>query len=321
MKAVFLDRGTFLEGLALPKPQGIDEYQTFDETPQDDQLIIERCQGAQIIFTNKVKISAEVIAALPDLKLIQLTATGMNNVDADACRKQGVELYNVAGYAVKSVPEHTFMLMLAALRSGVHYHNKVIDGSWEASGNFSLMDVPLIDLEDTTLGIIGVGTIGKRVTEIAKAFGMTVLWAEHQGQAPRNDEYTDFDTVLETSDVISLHCPLTEKTAHLINADTLAKMSKKPLVVNVARGGIVDSKAMVEALEQGQVLGYATDVFEQEPTTQEDPLWQLGQKNHPRLIFSPHNAWASKAAQQKLWDILTKQVSEFITTHKHSVSS
>ena len=310
MKAVFLDRGTFLDSVDLSAPKGVSDYVCFDETQQDDALIIERCKDADIIFSNKVKINADVIAALPNLKLIQLTATGMNNVDADACEAHNVELYNVAGYAVKSVPEHTFMLMLAALRAGVYYHDKVSDGTWEKAGSFCLMDIPLIDLEDKTLGIIGVGTIGKRVTEIAKAFGMKVLWAEHQGKAPRNEDYTDFDTVLEASDVISLHCPLTEQTQHLINQDTLAKMKKKPLLVNVARGGVVDSQALSDAVKNDQIMGYATDVFEQEPTTKDDPLLQLA--DHPRVIFSPHNAWGSKAAQEKLWDILSKQVSDFI---------
>lgn len=312
MKAVFLDRGTFLENVELSAPEGVTDYVVYGDTKQQDALIIERCKDADIILANKVKINSEVIAALPQLKLIQLTATGMNNVDVEACKTHGVELYNVAGYAVKSVPEHTFMLMLGALRAALHYHNKVVDGSWEQSGSFCLMDVPLIDLEDKTLGIIGVGTIGERVTEIAKAFGMKVLWAEHQGKTPRNEDYTDFETVLATSDVISLHCPLTEKTEHLINQDTLAKMKQKPLVVNVARGGVVDSHAIAAAVENGQVMGYATDVFEQEPTTNDDPLLRLARNQHPRVIFSPHNAWGSKAAQEKLWDILSQQVSAFI---------
>ncbi|WP_019673966.1 D-2-hydroxyacid dehydrogenase [Psychrobacter lutiphocae] len=312
MKAVFLDRGTFLDSVDLPAPEGVTDYEVYGDTKQDNALIIERCQDADIIFTNKVMIDRDIIQALPNLKLIQLTATGMNNVDADACKDNNVELYNVAGYAVKSVPEHTFLLMLSALRAVLHYHTKVIDGSWEDSGSFCLMDVPLIDLEDKTLGIIGVGTIGKRVTEIARAFGMTVLWAEHQGKPPRNDDYTDFETVLKQSDVISLHAPLTDETKHLINANTLAKMDKNPLVVNLARGGVVDSQAMAEAVQNEQVLGYATDVFEQEPVTQDDPLVQLAKTNHPRVIFSPHNAWGSKAAQEKLWEILSEQVSEFI---------
>lgn len=312
MKAVFLDRGTFSKGLELPAPAGVTDYVTYEDSAEDTQTIIERCQEADIIITNKIKITAEIISSLPKLKLIQLTATGMNNVDQQACAQHNVTLYNVAGYAVKSVPEHTFMLMMMAMRAGVYYHQKVIDGSWYDDGNFCLLDVPLVDLEEKTLGIIGVGTIGKRVSEIARAYGMTVLWAEHQGKAPRSEDYTGFDEVIERSDVLSLHCPLTEDTKHLINKDTLAKMKKQPLLVNVARGGIVDSQALTDAINSEQILGYGTDVFETEPVVKDDPLLTL--KDHPRVIFSPHNAWGSKSAQLTLWQILSQQVSEFIDT-------
>ncbi|WP_201592396.1 D-2-hydroxyacid dehydrogenase [Psychrobacter fozii] len=313
MQAVFLDKGTFSDGIDLPAPTGISDYVTYNDTPKDTAVILERCKDADIIITNKVQINAEVISKLPKLKLIQLTATGMNNVDQEACEKHSVALFNVAGYAVKSVPEHTFMLMLNAMRAGIHYHQKVSDGTWQAKGDFCLLDIPLIDLEDKTLGIIGVGTIGKRVTEIARAFGMNVLWAEQQGRAPRNDDYTAFEDVLAQSDVLSLHCPLNAQTQHLINADTLAKMTKQPLIVNVARGGIVDSQALTNAINNEQIIGYASDVFEQEPIANNDPLLSL--KNHPRVIFSPHNAWGSKSAQETLWQMLSKQVADFISTH------
>ncbi|WP_435979341.1 D-2-hydroxyacid dehydrogenase [Psychrobacter sp. DM4] len=310
MHAVFLDKGTFSEGIDLPAPAGITDYITYDETPNDTKTIAQRCSDADIIIANKVKISAKVIAQLPKLKLIQLTATGMNNVDQQACMAHDVTLYNVAGYAVKSVPEHTFMLMLNAMRGGIYYHQKAADGTWRDNGNFCLLDTALIDLEDKTLGIIGVGTIGKRVTEIARAFGMRVLWAEHQGRTPRNAEYMAFDDVLATADVISLHCPLNEDTQHLINVNTLAKMTKRPLLVNVARGGIVDTRALADALSGEQIIGYASDVFEQEPIAADDPL--LDFSTHPRVIFSPHNAWGSKSAQETLWQILSTQVAEFI---------
>ena len=204
----------------------------------------------------------------------------------------------------------TFMLMLNAMRAGLYYHQKVIDGTWQQNGNFCLLDIPLIDLEDKILGIIGVGTIGKRVTQIAKAFGMQVLWAEHQGKAPRNNDYTAFDEVLERCDILSLHCPLTDATKHLINKDTLAKMTNRPLLVNVARGAIVDNQAVVDAINDEKIFGYATDVFAQEPIADNDPLLTLS--DHPRVIFSPHNAWGSLAAQKTLWDILSEQVSDFI---------
>lgn len=313
MQAVFLDRGTFSDGIDLPAPQGITDYVTYKDSPQESAVIIERCKDADIIIANKVEITAEIISQLPKLKLIQLTATGLNNVDQEACAAHNITLYNVAGYAVKSVPEHTFMLMLNAMRAGVYYHEKVIDGSWRANGNFCLLDIPLIDLEDKTLGIIGVGTIGKRVTEIARAFGMTVLWAEHQGRTPRNSDYTAFDEVLACSDVISLHCPLNEHTQHLISKDTLAKMAKQPLLVNVARGGIVDSQALTDAINNEQIMGYASDVFEREPMLDNDPL--LGLAEHPRVIFSPHNAWGSESAQETLWQILSKQVADFIDNY------
>ena len=316
MQAVFLDKGTFSDGVDLPAPTGISDYVTYDDTPKDNEVILARCKDADIIITNKVQIDADVISKLPNLKLIQLTATGMNNVDQEACVEHNVALYNVAGYAVKSVPEHTFMLMLTAMRAGIYYHQKVADGTWQANGNFCLLDIPLIDLEDKTLGIIGVGTIGKRVTEIARAFGMTVLWAEHQERTPRSDDYTAFDEVLARADVLSLHCPLNEQTQHLINADTLAKMTKQPLIVNVARGGVVDSQALTDAINNEQIIGYASDVFEQEPIVKDDPLLTLA--NHPRVVFSPHNAWGSKSAQETLWQMLSNQVADFIDSHQNS---
>ena len=316
MQAVFLDKGTFSDGVDLPAPTGISDYVTYDDTPRDNEVILARCKDADIIITNKVQIDGDVISKLPNLKLIQLTATGMNNVDQEACVEHNVALYNVAGYAVKSVPEHTFMLMLTAMRAGIYYHQKVADGTWQANGNFCLLDIPLIDLEDKTLGIIGVGTIGKRVTEIARAFGMSVLWAEHQGRAPRNDDYTAFDEVLARADVLSLHCPLNAQTQHLINKDTLAKMTKQPLIVNVARGGVVDSQALTDAINNEQIIGYASDVFEQEPIVKDDPLLTLA--NHPRVVFSPHNAWGSKSAQETLWQMLSNQVADFIDDHQNA---
>lgn len=310
MKAVFLDRATFSSDLELKPPNGLSDYQVYEQTPNDAQTIIERCQHADIIITNKVKLTAEVIAQLPKLKLIQLTATGMDNVDKAACDRQGIALQNVAGYAVKSVPEHTLMLILSTMRASRHYHNQVVQGDWQTDGRFCLLGTPLIDLEGKTLGIIGYGTIGKRVAEIAKVFGMRVLIAEHQGRVPRNSDYTAFDDVLGKSDIITLHCPLTAATHHLINDETIAKMAKQPLIVNVARGSVVDSGAVVDAVNAGKILGYASDVFEDEPIRDDDPLLTL--RDHPRVMLTPHNAWGSVNAQLTLWSILCEQVQRFI---------
>lgn len=310
MKAVFLDRATFSSDLELKPPNGLSDYQVYEQTPNDAQTIIERCQHADIIITNKVKLTAEVIAKLPKLKLIQLTATGMDNVDKAACDRQGIALQNVAGYAVKSVPEHTLMLILSVMRASRHYHNQVVQGDWQTDGRFCLLGTPLIDLEGKTLGIIGYGTIGKRVAEIANVFGMRVLIAEHQGRVPRNSDYTAFDDVLGKSDIITLHCPLTAATHHLINDETIAKMAKQPLIVNVARGSVVDSGAVVDAVNAGKILGYASDVFEDEPIRDDDPLLTL--RDHPRVMLTPHNAWGSVNAQLTLWSILCEQVQRFI---------
>jgi glycerate dehydrogenase len=313
MKAVFLDRATFSADVDLPTPAGISDYQVYDATPNDTAVIVERSRDADIIITNKVVLSADVIGQLPKLKLVQIAATGMNNLDQAACANQGIKVMNVAGYADKSVPEHTLMLMLGAMRAINHYHHSVIDGQWQADGKFCLMDQPLYDLEGRTLGIIGYGVIGQRVAEIARAFGMTVLIAERVGQAPRSADYTAFDEVLANADILTLHCPLSPETTHLINHDTIAKMAKRPLLINVARGGVVDSQAVVDAIHQGKLLGYASDVFEQEPMATDDPLMTLA--THPRVLFTPHNAWGSANAQRKLWSILAQQVSSFILHH------
>lgn len=313
MKAVFLDKCTFSADLTLRTPQGISDYVVYDSTPNDDGVIIERAKEADIIITNKVILTADVIKSLPKLKLIQLTATGKNNVDEMACQECGVALYNVAGYSVDSVPEHTLMMILTAMRAGIYYHTQATNGNWQKDGKFCLLDTPILDLAGRTLGVIGKGAIGQKVGQLAHAFGMTVLYAERAGRPPRDESYTAFDDVLARSDVLTLHCPLTDETHHLINDETIAKMVKKPLIVNVARGGIVDSGAVVRGLESGRILGYATDVFEQEPFGDDEALIQL--KNHPRTFFTPHNAWGSHHAQMRLWGILCQQVEAFIRLH------
>ncbi|MDO4427254.1 MAG: NAD(P)-dependent oxidoreductase [Moraxella sp.] len=312
MKAVFLDTATF--SIDLPTPNGIDTMATYKHTPNDPTIIIERCQDCDIIITNKVLLTREVLEKLPSLKLIHITATGLNNVDLQACSELGITVKNVAGYSVESVPEHTFMLILTAMRAGIYYHNRVGD-DWTADGKFCLVEMPILDLAGKTLGIIGAGMLGKKVGQIAAAFGMNVLYAERQGQAPRDESYTDFETVLNTSDVLSLHCALTDETHHLINETTLKKMTKTPLIVNMARGAVVKTDDIVKALNDEVILGYASDVFETEPLLDAD---LLALKTHPRVFFTPHNAWASENAQKKLWGILCTQVDDFVHHTKHA---
>ena len=310
MKAVFLDRNTFSPTIELPAPAGVTDWQVFEATANDTATVVARLQGAQIAITNKVLMTHEILAQLPDLRLIQVAATGINNIDAEACKTHGVQLYNVAGYSTTTVPEHTFAMMLAAMRGLLPYHQAVVDGSWRQDGRFCLNELPILDLRGKTLGIVGIGNIGKRVTEIARVFGMNVLWAERRHATPRSPQYTPFDEVFATSDIISLHCPLNDASHHLLNAETLALCARTPLILNMARGPVADAAAVADALNSGKILGYASDVFAEEPPPADDPLLSL--RGHPRVIYTPHNAWASVGAQQELWRILMQQVSDFI---------
>ena len=257
-----------------------------------------------------MKLRREHLQQLPSLKLIQLTATGTDNIDKEAAQELGIEVKNVVGYSTESVAEHFFMLLLAAMRGLKPYHTAVEKGDWQADGRFCLTEPSILDLHTRTLGIIGIGNIGKAITERAKAFGMRVLWAEHRGKAPRNADYKPFEEVLAQSDIISLNCPLTPATHHLINTETIARMSRKPLLINVARGAVVDPQAIYDALQQGKLLGFATDVFEQEPPADTDPLLKLA--THPRVLLTPHVAWASEFALEKLWTKVKEQVEAFI---------
>ena len=299
MKAVILDRNTLSSQMELTVPEGVTQWVVYESTRPEQ--VISHLEGADIAITNKVKIGREHMDKLPQLKLIQLTATGTDNIDKVAAGERGIEVKNVVGYSTESVAEHFFMLLLAAMRGLKPYHTAVADGSWQADGRFCLTEPSILDLHTRTLGIIGVGNIGKAITDRAKAF---------EGKAPRSAEYTDFDTVLAQSDVISLNTPLTEQTRHLISARTIAKMKRKPLVINVARGAVVDPQAIYDALEAGQLLGFATDVFESEPPVAGDPLLKLA--SHPRVLLTPHVAWASEYALDKLWKKVKSQIEEFI---------
>lgn len=314
MRAVFLDAATF--SVDLPRPNGLTQWTVYDYTPNNPNVIVSRCMEYDIIVTNKIPISQTVLARLPTLKLIQVTATGLNNIDLVACKARGVLVYNVANYSKNSVPEHTLMLMLTAMRAGMYYHGAVFS-DWHKNGQFCMHDTAIFDLAGKTLGIIGAGNIGQQVGRLALAFGMQVLWAERINTAPRDARYTPFETVLAKADVISIHCALTPDTHHLINQDTLAKMHQKPLIINMARGAIVCSQDIVTAVQNQQILGYATDVFVDEPPKKDDPLLSL--RHHPRVFFTPHNAWASQQSQMNLWSIACRQIEAFVQNQPPSL--
>lgn len=313
MKAVFLDRNTFSPALELPAPEGVSEWVVYEATAGLEDIAA-RAGDADIVLTNKVVLDAAAIAALPALKLVQVCATGTNNIDHAACAARGIAVQNVAGYSTQTVPEHAWMGILAAMRGLKHYHACVEDGRWQQDGRFTLNDLPVFDVAGRTLVIIGAGSLGQRVAEIAWVFGMHVIFAERRGQTPRDARYTRFEEALAQADVLALHCPLTEETYHVINADTIALMRRKPLLVNMARGAVADGKAVADAVESGALLGYVCDVFAEEPPPPDDPLLRIAA--HPRVIFTPHNAWAGESAQRTLWTILCRQVSGFIREYR-----
>jgi glycerate dehydrogenase len=273
--------------------------------------VIERLAGADIAIINKVPISGAAIAALPNLKMIAVSATGTNNVDLEACRQRGIVVSNIRGYAVHTVPEHVFALLLSLSRNLIAWRETVRAGAWQKSEQFCLFDHPIRDLHGSTLGLIGSGSLGEGVARLAEAFGMRVLRAERKGAPTVRPGYTDFATVLAESDAISLHCPLTDETRGLISESELRAMKPSALLVNTARGGIVDEAALVRALKEGWIAGAGFDVATAEPPPDNHPLLAPELLALPNFLLTPHVAWASRPAMQALADQLIDNIEAF----------
>lgn len=256
-----------------------------------------RLEGAHIAICNKVVIDEAVMAACPTLGAIAVTATGTNNIDRAAAARRGIAVYNVEGYGTRAVAQHTFALLLALTNRLAEYTRDVANGRWSASPTFCLMDHPVRDLDGAVLGIIGFGALGREVARLGEAFGMQVLVAEGEGgPAPGRLPLRE---VLARADVVSLHALLTPRTEKLINAERLAQMKRGALLVNTARGGLVDESALLAALQRGQLGGAALDVLSVEPPPADHPLLAA---NLPTLIITPHCAWVSRGARQRLVD-------------------
>lgn len=273
--------------------------------------VVERLAGADIAITNKVPLDAAAIAALPALKMIAISATGTNNVDLDACRARGIVVSNIRGYAEHTVPEHVMALLLALSRNLVAWRETLQAGAWQRAEQFCLFDHPIRDLHGATLGLIGSGTLGKGVARLAEAFGMRVLRAEHKGAATVRPGYTAFAEVLATADAISLHCPLTPETTGLIGETELRAMQRSALLINTARGGIVDEAALVLALKEGWIAGAGFDVVTVEPPPVGHPLLDPALLALPNFLLTPHVAWSSRPAMQTLADQLIANIEAF----------
>ncbi|MBP5988219.1 MAG: D-2-hydroxyacid dehydrogenase [Azonexus sp.] len=273
--------------------------------------VVERLAGADIAITNKVPLGAAAIAALPALKMVAISATGTNNVDLEACRARGIVVSNIRGYAEHTVPEHVMALLLALSRNLVAWRETLQAGAWQRAEQFCLFDHPIRDLHGATLGLIGSGTLGNGVARLAEAFGMRVLRAEHKGAAVVRPGYTAFAEVLATADAISLHCPLTPETTGLIGEPELRAMQRSALLINTARGGIVDEAALVRALKEGWIAGAGFDVVTVEPPPVGHPLLDPDLLALPNFLLTPHVAWSSRPAMQTLADQLIANIEAF----------
>jgi len=308
MKGVFLDLASLAEqDLELGAfAQELDDWRTYPSTTADQRL--EHIADAEVVVTNKVFLDESLLRAAPNLRLVCLTATGYNNVAVDTARELGIVVSNVVGYATDSVAQHVFALMLAHHTRLFDYTAAVRKGEWSRSPQFCLLDFPVRELRDMTLGIVGYGELGQGVARIAEAFGMQVMVSQRPGGEQREGRYP-FDQVLRESDVITLHVPLLDNTRHLIDEQALRSMKPNALLINTARGAVVDNRALAAALRDGEIGGAGIDVLDVEPPPLDHPLLA---DDIPNLIVTPHTAWAGRQARQNVVDETVANIRAFV---------
>ncbi|MDX1515502.1 MAG: D-2-hydroxyacid dehydrogenase [Woeseiaceae bacterium] len=307
MKAVFLDYATMGDGLSLePLEAAVDELSVYEHTSDSD--VAAHIGDADAVLTNKIRLTPELLQAAPNLRFIGLTATGTDNIDLDTARKLDIAVANIRGYCTQSVVEHVFGVLLMLTHSLADYRQSVRDGRWQRSQNPFLLDHPIRELSAMTMGIVGHGELGKGVAATARHFGMRVLVSARPGSGTVAEGRTPFNELLQRVDVLSLHCPLNDDTRNLIGADELARMKQSAILINTARGGLVDSRALAGALAGGVIAAAAVDVLPKEPPVDGDPLLDYDGGN---LIVTPHIAWATGEARQNAIDELARNIAAF----------
>jgi len=305
---VFLDAKTVGEipNFRVLEKQGA--LKIYEKT--DPSEVVERCKGQDVVITSKVMMTRDIMNRLPDLKLICVAATGLNNIDLDAAERLNIQVKNVAGYSTESVAQLTFALLLHLVNRIHYYDNYVKSGAYPKSEIFTHFGPAFWELNGKRLGIIGLGTIGRRVAQIAQSFGMEVVFYSTTGKN-NNINYKRFDleTLLATSDIVSIHAPLTDQTRGLINYEKIHLMRPCGILLNTGRGGIIVEEDLARALNENLIGGAGIDVLEQEPPSASNPLFKINDKE--KLIITPHIAWTSVEARQKLINKLAKNIEEF----------
>lgn len=308
MRAVFLDFDSVTRGdvdrTALERV--VSPWVFYRDT--DSVELAERVRDAEIIVTNKTGLNHATIFAANKLKLVCVSATGYNNIDLAAAAERGVAVCNVRSYATQSVTQHVFMLMLALTRHFVDYQQLIKSGGWQSSRFFCPLDYPIEELTGKTLSIIGYGELGRAVARVAEVFGMRVLIAEHKDAHSIRAGRVAFNDALAGADFISLHCPLSPQTHHLIGEREFAAMQSSACLINTARGGLIDETALLQSLQSGQIAGAAIDVLQQEPPAAGHPLLAY---SHSNLIITPHIAWASRSARQRVLELVAENIDNF----------
>jgi len=315
MKGCILDQSSFDRGdIDLSKLlSSLDSWSHYDSTVNEEAA--KRIADASVVITNKVRLDRETILAAENLKLVMLAATGTDNVNLEACREKGVVVCNARQYSNPAVVQHTFTLILCLTTNLISFQQDVRAGNWSRSNIFCLLDHPIRELENKTIGIIGYGNLGSAVATVAKAFGMNVEICQRPNTQPSQGRLLLPD-LLNKADVVSIHCPLTEDTRNLLSTTEFEQMKSDAILINTARGAIVDSSALITALNSKQIGGAGIDVLDKEPP---DPNYPLINTNLTNLIVTPHNAWASKESRQRLVHQLSDNLNSWLAGSPRNV--
>ncbi len=307
LSIVYLDRDGLPARIKVPAPQVSHDWQNYDRTAPEE--VIARSQNADVLVVNKVAIDATTLSACPRLKHIVVSATGYNIIDTNACKHHGVTVSHVPSYAATTVSEHVIGTAIALRREILRYSESVADGQWQTASAFCLFGKPFQNLAGSTLGLVGMGEIAQATAKKASALGMRVLFCSRQRKTHDIAEQVSFEELISSVDVVSLHCSLNPSSENLISSAEFAMMRPNAILINTARGGIVDEAAAVEAIRQKKIAGLAFDVLCEEPPQDDSPLLSIA--NEPNVIITPHIAWASEQAMQHLANVVSKNIDAF----------